>query len=724
MARRKKSFTTRYVLAFGILLLLANTVLGIVILLQSESTIKSLINKNMLDVVKSAADLLDGDVLGTMTADDVDGEAFRDMEDRLIAFQNHEDIRFIYAVKQVGENKFVFTVDPDPVDPGAFGEEIVVTDALVRAGKGEPAVDSITAADRWGDFYSAYCPVFDSAGKVAGIVGIDFDAEWYDARIREHLVSIAVITLLSVLIGGVLVFVITHNVRRRFRVLDTELSRLSESVDQLMEEAGGASGSAIPGETEAQEDEIGQLARKIHAMQKDMAAYERLQKDQYYRDAVTGIPNLNFMRQFADERVNLIRSAQAEPAIIYFDIRSMVSYNTEYGYSRGDELLRLTAEAIREAFPEALVGRGEGDHFIVIGAYDETIGEKARQINEKVRKEAFGRTAGIQCAVVRLEPGMKPAEGVQRARNTLKKIGDDLNVVCRMYSYEEDSDDQAVQYIVQHFDEAMQNGWIKVFYQPILRTSTGKVSILEALARWVDPDRGVISPGQFIPVLSRYHLLHRLDLYMVDRICGEFRMREEAGLAGVPVSVNFSAQDFDYIDVPEALNRALTKYGLTPDCLIAEITEQDLAQATEPFREQLRRIHETGCKLWLDDFGSGYSSLNVFGQYHIDRIKFDMELVRHLDDNNGANRIIMRTITEMCRQMGIHTLTEGVETEEQYRFLREIDCEMVQGFYFFRPEPLEKAIEIIRDKGPLVQSETPEERAELCARWMKRGRDE
>ena len=128
------------------------------------------------------------------------------------------------------------------------------------------------------------------------------------------------------------------------------------------------------------------------------------------------------------------------------------------------------------------------------------------------------------------------------------------------------------------------------------------------------------------------------------------------------------------------------------DRLIVEITEQDLARATDSFVSQLRRIHENGYRLWLDDFGSGYSSLNVFGQYHIDRIKFDMELVRHLDDNGGANRIIMESITDMCRRMGIHTLAEGIETEEQYRFLRDIGCEMVQGFLFFRPEPLENLL--------------------------------
>lgn len=706
MTRKRLSFTTRYVLIFGLLILFANTLLGIVILIQSNSTVRSLINKNMLDVVKSAAGLLDGDKLAALTEDDVDGEVFRDIEDRLIVFQSHEDIRFIYALKQADEGKFVFTVDPDPVDPGAFGEEIVVTDALIQAGRGQAAVDSITAADRWGDFYSAYCPVFDSKGNVAGIVGIDFDADWYNATVRKHTIAIVIITCISILLGGVLVFLIVLNVRKRFRVLDDDLSALSDSVDQLIVGAGGISERPASEKAESGDDEIDKLAVKIHSLQNELSAYERLQKDQYYTDAVTGIPNLNFLRQFSEERINMLRASQAQPTVIYFDIRSMGSYNTEYGYSRGDELLNLTAQTIRAAFPDALVVRGEGDHFIVIDAYSDEIRQKALRINETIKMKAYGRSAGIQCAVVQMDPDQKAVEAVQRARNTLKKIGDDMNVVCRFYSVEDDSDYQMNQYIVQRFDEGLQNGWIKVYYQPIMRTDSKKIAALEALARWVDPVKGVISPGRFIPVLSRYHLLHRLDLFMVDQVCREFAVRGEAGLPLIPVSVNFSAQDFDYEDIPGRVRKTVEKYGLKPDDIIVEITEQDLAEGTEKFKDALNQIRANGFRLWIDDFGSGYSSLNVFSQYGFDLIKFDMDMVRHLDENNGANRRILDAMVKVSRELGVHTLAEGVETEAQYHFLQEIGCEMVQGFYFFKPDPVDVSIQNFRNRSADIPHET------------------
>jgi hypothetical protein len=180
MNARKLGLTARYVLMFGVLLVLANVTLGIVVLNQSKAAMRSLIDKDMLDIANAAAGTLDGDALGALTEEDVDGPVFQEIKRQLLVFQNSVDIQFIYAVKETDDGRYVFTVDPDPVDPGAFGEEIVVTPALVSAAKGVAFVDSDPAADRWGNFYSAYSPVFDSSGNVAGVVGLDFDTEWYE----------------------------------------------------------------------------------------------------------------------------------------------------------------------------------------------------------------------------------------------------------------------------------------------------------------------------------------------------------------------------------------------------------------------------------------------------------------------------------------------------------------------------------------------------------------
>ncbi|MGX8705830.1 MAG: EAL domain-containing protein [bacterium] len=451
-------------------------------------------------------------------------------------------------------------------------------------------------------------------------------------------------------------------------------------------------------------------------------SYALLQKDRFYTDPITGLPNINFMHEFANDRVEKLRARGATPVMLYSDINGLRSYNSQYGYGQGDELLLVVSETLCEVLNDALVARGADDHFIAIAEYRgaEWLAGRIRLINETIQSRAFGKTRGVRVGVCVFSPDMVAAEAVDRARHALKQIGTDLNVSHYFYTQASEDSYWEQRYILETFDAALKNNWIKVYYQGIMRLKTGKAAAMEALARWIDPVRGLISPGQFIPVLEKYHLLHKLDIYMVEALCREMELRQAAGLPMIPVTVNFSAQDFDYIDVVETLNQTLDRYGVSRDRIIIEITEQDLATANDQFRRQLRAIRESGYQLWLDDFGSGYSSLNVLSQYEIDLVKFDMELLRHLDDRNGANRHIMRAMVSLCRQLGIRTLSEGMETEDQLDFLQEIDCQLAQGFYYYRPQPLDDVLFRVRNRGAFINCETPEEREQYNAEWLLR----
>ena len=449
-------------------------------------------------------------------------------------------------------------------------------------------------------------------------------------------------------------------------------------------------------------------------------AFGKTQNELIYSDPVTGLPNLNFLRQFADERINDFWVHDKQPLMIYFDVKGMHAYNVSYGYTNGDRLMRLVADTLRAEFPEGTVARGADDHFIVITAWtDEAdITGRVERVNDTVKQRAYATVSGVRAGITKIEPKHRSVNAFDCARQALREIGDDLNTVWRFYSAEKDSQYWKRRYLLENFDRALEEGWVRVYYQPIVRTHTRKMSVLESLARWVDPQRGVIPPAEFIPLLARYHLLYRLDLYMVEQICKEYAVREKAGLPLLPVSVNFSAQDFDHVNVPEALCEILARYGLGHDRIIVEITEQDLAKGTEHFKAQLGALRERGFTLWLDDFGSGYSSLNVFSQFDIDRIKFDAALLQHLDDMGGANRRILRAINKVCRELGVHTLCEGVETEAQFQFLQEIDCEMAQGFYFYRPNPIEGALDKIHTHGKTRNFEDSRERESSEIQWL------
>ena len=441
-----------------------------------------------------------------------------------------------------------------------------------------------------------------------------------------------------------------------------------------------------------------------------------------YTDPTTGLKNFNYNRQFSMDHVGRIRAAGGTPMFLVMDIQGMQGYNATYGYTNGDKLMRLIAGELEHACisPDAFVVRGADDDFFILDVFpgeEETL-RKVREINEHIKANAYGVTNGIRVGACVMDEKARTTTAMDRARTALRELGDDLNAVCRFYSAEKDEMYWFRRYIVDSFEQALAEGWIKVFYQPILRTATRKMTALEALARWIDPSRGMIPPIDFIPLLSRFHQIYRLDLYMVEQICREFAVRREEDLPLLPVSVNFSAQDFDHVDVPAALDEILERYGVAHENIVVEITEQDIAAGTEHFCAQLRALRAHGYKLWIDDFGSGYSSLNVFSRFDVDRVKFDMDLLRRLDDKSGTNRVILKAITSACRELGVHTLAEGVETEEQLAFLRSIDCELCQGFLFSKPKPLQDAIFKRRRQGPATHYEDWQERRASCDAWL------
>lgn len=238
------------------------------------------------------------------------------------------------------------------------------------------------------------------------------------------------------------------------------------------------------------------------------------------------------------------------------------------------------------------------------------------------------------------------------------------------------------QYIIQNFESALKNGHIKAYYQPVIRTLTGKVCGVEALARWEDPVAGILSPYLFINVLEKNRLIHKLDLRILENICETYNYMKSADKPLHPFSINLSRLDFNEVDMLKEIGVIIEKYNVPSDAIHIEITESVMLDNTAYFHRIFDSFHDAGFEIFMDDFGSGYSSLNVLKDYCFDVLKIDM---RFLSDIGSRSKKILSSVVNMAKAIGIHTLAEGVETIEQMQFLRAIGCEMLQGFYYSKP---------------------------------------
>ncbi len=250
------------------------------------------------------------------------------------------------------------------------------------------------------------------------------------------------------------------------------------------------------------------------------------------------------------------------------------------------------------------------------------------------------------------------------------------------------------QYILDHFDEALANGYIKAYVQPVVRTLTRQVCGLEALARWQDPVYGLLMPGEFIEVLEKHRRIHELDFCILRIICESYKLTKE--IVGVPVSVNLSRLDYEICDVFEVVESIVRTNKVPRNILCIEVTESAIVRNESVMRHNIERFRAAGYAVWMDDFGSGYSSLNVLKDFEFDELKFDM---RFLSDFSVRSRSILASMINMAKRIDIQTLTEGVETEEQFEFLRNVGCEKAQGYLFGKPMPFDECLIHVKESG-------------------------
>ncbi|MBQ6463090.1 MAG: GGDEF and EAL domain-containing protein [Pseudobutyrivibrio sp.] len=418
-------------------------------------------------------------------------------------------------------------------------------------------------------------------------------------------------------------------------------------------------------------------------------------------DSLTGLFNMAYFYNKVQTLLSQPDIRRQNVSFVHFDIPNFKLYNERHGFKMGDELLIDLGRTIKEVFSSATVARFSDDHFMVFTTLprDEVVEcveeiYKAMLLSEDVNKKIKVKAGIYFMDDQRAEVGLA-CDHARLACNSIKSRHD---VNYCIYDDIIRDNLRRQQFVVDHIDDAIANDYIKVFYQPIVRVKTGEICGYEALVRWVDPEDGMLPPGYFIETLEHFHLIHFVDEFVVKKVCQDYRRLCDEGEALVPFSVNISRLDFEVCDVYKMLSDYCEIYDVPPSMIDVEITESAFSDNTGLIKDACKKIRDAGHEIWIDDFGSGYSSLTTLADYEFDVLKLDMVFLRSID-KNPKTRTLMSYIIKTSNEMGLSPLCEGVETKEHYQFLKDVGCERAQGYYFGKPMPLEELLDKMYNDG-------------------------
>lgn len=419
-------------------------------------------------------------------------------------------------------------------------------------------------------------------------------------------------------------------------------------------------------------------------------SYSGGKKDAKVLDSLTELFNMHAFMQRASETLLNLADETLVPSLLYFNIVNFKLYNRVYDFKEGDRVLQYIADTLRETFPERLLARFAEDHFAAL-VYQQEYEERLDGLIEKINDRISTQNVVVKCGICPWVRG-----------RSIGYLCDSALMVCssiqnrpeswKVFDQEYEEEIKWRHYILTHVDEAVKKQLIVPWYQQIRRTVTDKICSEEALARWNDPVYGILPPVRFVPILEEENILYKIDLAMVRAVLRDFGRRKEAGIPLQPVTINLSRSDFLYRDMVREVTEIVNESGFSHDLLIIEITESAYQKDQDLLRAVVNDFHANGFTVWMDDFGSGYSSLNDLQSMDFELLKIDMKFMQNFAPGT-RNELIVRNIIDMAKKLGMQTLAEGVETKEQYHLLKSMGCEIVQGYYFSKPTPLPVILE-------------------------------
>lgn len=421
------------------------------------------------------------------------------------------------------------------------------------------------------------------------------------------------------------------------------------------------------------------------------------------RDVLTGLTYYDDFRRIAGE---IKEHDENKYYLISTDFSNFKYINKLYGYEKGDKVLRKFAEQFCLKQEECIAAcRPYSDHILALFMWDEISDEGVRayvssfseKITQELRKEfplaGFHINYGIYPIHDRMEALASMVDKANMARRSMKI---NYNVSCCFYteSLMEKTDEEAK--IIPIFEKNLREDTIQVYLQPKISVSRQELVGAEALARLLDEEGNVMYPMKFIPVLEKTGKIIELDYYVFYKVLALMKKWKEEGKSLFPVSVNLSQLHFYNVNLVDDILEATKKYGVEPEYIEFEVTETVFISETDLITEKLERLREYGYRVSVDDFGAGYSSLNLIGILPVDIIKLDKGFVKH-SLQTGRGKEIVKGLIEILNRLDMSIICEGIEDREAEKMINDYGCDEVQGFLYDKPIPLEQFVEKYMD---------------------------
>lgn len=432
------------------------------------------------------------------------------------------------------------------------------------------------------------------------------------------------------------------------------------------------------------------LAVAFTARERDRALMHRA-----LHDSLTGLAN----RHGLHERLDELLVQEESCALLFIDLDRFKQVNDTHGHAAGDELLRQASQRLAQITPDsALVARPGGDEFVI--ALPGATHEEAERIGQAVcthlalpfrlrgSDHFLGASVGIAYAPEHATSRDQLMRAADLAMYAAKNQGRGRCVVFAPVLDAQLRERLQLQTELRH---AIGNGELRLHYQPRVRPEDGRVTSAEALVRWQHPERGLLFPGLFVPLAEESELIESLGLWVMNEACAQMARWQLAGVGLPRVSINVSPRQLASGTLLHEVRAALDRHGVAPQALEIEVTESLLVGDARDAREQLQELRRWGLQIALDDFGTGYSSMSTLRQLPIDVMKVDRAFIMDLGKDDAA-LAVTRAIMALADSLHMHTVAEGIETEDQAALLRDLGCDELQGYLYAKPLPPEQFV--------------------------------